>query len=120
MRFLSHRHGWGISTPLGVVDSRSLAADLPDTLLGFIERAEHEPGLSAHVAALAAAAPVVRAVHDALVTARPLPRERDTPLLFDDLSPAVAAVVAGDATAAEALAGVLGGWTRIEAPAVTP
>ena len=59
MRFLSHRHGWGISTPLGVVDSRSLAADLPDTLLGFIERAEHEPGLSAHVAALAAAAPVV-------------------------------------------------------------
>ncbi len=59
MRFLSHRHGWGIVTPLGVVDSRSLAAELPDTLLGFIERAEHEPSLCATVAALAASAPVV-------------------------------------------------------------
>jgi acylpyruvate hydrolase len=42
-----------------VVDSRSLAAELPDTLLGFIERAEHEPSLCATVAALAASAPLV-------------------------------------------------------------
>jgi hypothetical protein len=41
--------------------------------------------------------------------------------MFDDLTPAVAAVVAGDATADEALAGVARAWTRLiarqEAPA---
>lgn len=68
-------------------------------------------------AALADAPPAVRAVHAALATARPLPRDPHTPLLFDDLTPAVAAVVAGDATAAEALAGVRRGWARLTEPA---
>ena len=36
-----------------------------------------------------------------------------TPALFDDLNPALAAVIAGDATAREALAGVARGWLRM-------
>ena len=36
-----------------------------------------------------------------------------TPLLFDDLNPALAAVVAGDATADEAIEGVRRGWRRL-------
>ena len=46
-------------------------------------------------------------------TATMLPREPVTPLLFDDLNPALAAVVAGDATADEAVAGVRRGWLRL-------
>jgi hypothetical protein len=36
-----------------------------------------------------------------------------TPLLFDDLNPALAAVVARDATADEAIEGVRRGWARL-------
>jgi ABC-type glycerol-3-phosphate transport system substrate-binding protein len=64
--------------------------------------------------ALAAAPPLVRAVHEALHDAEPLPASPTTPLLFDDLNPALAAVVDGDATAAEAIAGVRHGWQRLE------
>jgi hypothetical protein len=63
--------------------------------------------------ALAHATPLVRSIHAALAGARPLPRVPTTPLLFDDLTPAVEAVVAGDATPAEALAGVRRAWARI-------
>lgn len=56
---------------------------------------------------------LVRNIHDALVGATALPRAPTTPLLFDDLTPAVAAVVAGDATPDEALAGVRRAWARI-------
>ncbi len=65
--------------------------------------------------ALAAAPPLVRAVYDALRAAEPLPQSPTTPLLFDDLNPALAAVVDGDATADEALAGVRRGWRRLVA-----
>jgi maltose-binding protein MalE len=61
---------------------------------------------------LAAAAPLARATYAALAAARPLPRHPLSAALFDDLSPAVAAVVAGDATPAEALDGVRRAWTR--------
>lgn len=50
----------------------------------------------------------------ALASAEPLPRTQVTPLLFDDLNPAVAAVVSGDATPEEAIAGVRRGWHRLE------
>jgi ABC-type glycerol-3-phosphate transport system substrate-binding protein len=43
----------------------------------------------------------------------PLPRETLTPELFDDLTPAVEAVLYGDATADEALAGVARAWRRV-------
>jgi arabinogalactan oligomer / maltooligosaccharide transport system substrate-binding protein len=56
---------------------------------------------------------VVREAYAALGGARPLPRDPVTALLFDDLTPAVAAVVAGDATAPEALAGVERAWRRL-------
>ncbi len=52
----------------------------------------------------------------ALVHAERLPHTVVTPLLFDDLNPAVAAVIAGDATPEEAIAGVRRGWRRLEAP----
>ena len=64
-------------------------------------------------AALAAAPRAVQETYAALKAARPLPRDPMTALLFDDLTPAVAAVVAGDATADEALAGVERAWGRM-------
>jgi ABC-type glycerol-3-phosphate transport system substrate-binding protein len=65
-------------------------------------------------AALAAAPPLVHAIHDALANTEMLPRSPLTPLLFDDLNPALAAVVNGDATADEAIKGVRRGWHRLE------
>jgi ABC-type glycerol-3-phosphate transport system substrate-binding protein len=64
-------------------------------------------------AALADAPPLSRAAAAALRTAVPLPRDPRTPLLFDDLNPALAAVVAKDASPEEAVAGVRRGWQRL-------
>lgn len=66
-------------------------------------------------ASLDAAGPLARSFYEALRGARPLPRHPTSAELFDDLNPAVAAVVAGDATSAEALAGVARAWTRLMA-----
>jgi arabinogalactan oligomer/maltooligosaccharide transport system substrate-binding protein len=65
------------------------------------------------VEALEQAGELARRYYAALAGARPLRRHPATTEMFDDLSPAVAAVVAGDATAAEALAGVARAWTRL-------
>jgi ABC-type glycerol-3-phosphate transport system substrate-binding protein len=65
--------------------------------------------------ALAAAPLLVRQIHDALAGTEMLPRSPLTPLLFDDLNPALAAVVSGDATPDEAIEGVRRGWKRLEA-----
>jgi arabinogalactan oligomer/maltooligosaccharide transport system substrate-binding protein len=62
---------------------------------------------------LEAAGPLAQSFYEALRGARPLPRHPASAELFDDLNPAVAAVVAGDATAEEALAGVARAWTRL-------
>jgi arabinogalactan oligomer/maltooligosaccharide transport system substrate-binding protein len=70
--------------------------------------------------ALADGAPIARAMRDALATAQPLPEDPASALLFDDLNPALAAVVAGDATADEALAGVARAWARLLSPAGSP
>jgi len=64
-------------------------------------------------AALARAPALVGATYRALQASRPLPRDARTPLLFDDLNAALAAVVAHDATAEEAIAGVRRGWKRL-------
>ena len=64
-------------------------------------------------AALAAAPPLVQAEYQALRGAEPLARSPVTPLLFDDLNPAIAAVIAHDATAQEAIDGVRRGWGRL-------
>jgi arabinogalactan oligomer/maltooligosaccharide transport system substrate-binding protein len=70
---------------------------------------------------LARAGAFAQSFREALLHARPLPRHAAATEMFDDLTPAVAAVVAGDATADEALAGVARAWTRLiarqEAPA---
>lgn len=65
-------------------------------------------------AALTAAPPLVRQIHDALAETEMLPRSPLTPLLFDDLNPALAAVVSGDAAPDEAVDGVRRGWRRLE------
>lgn len=65
------------------------------------------------IEALAAAPPLSRAASEALRSAQMLPRRVVTPLLFDDLNPALAAVIAGDATPAEAIEGVRRGWARL-------
>jgi ABC-type glycerol-3-phosphate transport system substrate-binding protein len=64
-------------------------------------------------AAIGSAPALSRSVYEALRDAAMLPREPVTPLLFDDLNPALAAVVAGDATAEEAVVGVRRGWHRL-------
>lgn len=66
---------------------------------------------------LAKAGVVAKQVHAALASAVPLPRHPASAALFDDLNPAVAAVVAGDATAAEAMGGVRRAWGRLLAGA---
>lgn len=69
---------------------------------------------------LDAAPPLVHAIHAALGAAEMLPRSPLTPLLFDDLNPALAAVVNGDATADEAIEGVRRGWRRLAATRRAP
>lgn len=64
-------------------------------------------------AGLARSDAFVQSFHRALAQARPLARHPITPALFDDLTPAVAAVVSGNATPAEALAGVARAWRRL-------
>lgn len=66
-------------------------------------------------AGLAGAGPLAAQIYAALARGTPLPAHALTPELFDDLSPAIAAVVAGDATATEALAGVERAWRRLAA-----
>jgi ABC-type glycerol-3-phosphate transport system substrate-binding protein len=56
---------------------------------------------------------LVEEFYQALQESRPLPRHSRVPELFDDLTPAVVAVVSGDASAAEALAGVARSWNRM-------
>lgn len=64
-------------------------------------------------AGLAGSDAFVQSFHRALAQARPLARHPITPALFDDLSPAVAAVASGNASPAEALAGVARSWRRL-------
>lgn len=71
-------------------------------------------------AALDGASPLVHAIHRALASAEMLPRSPLTPLLFDDLNPALAAVVHRDATADEVIEGVRRGWQRLAAARRTP
>jgi hypothetical protein len=56
---------------------------------------------------------VVNEFYRALAGTRQLPRHPRAPEFFDDLTPAVRAVVGGDATADEALAGVDRAWRRL-------
>ena len=69
--------------------------------------------MPSRAAALERSPKLVHDLYDALELGEPLPRSPLTPLLFDDLNPALAAVVAGDATAEEAIAGVRRGWKRL-------
>lgn len=72
------------------------------------------------VSALAGTSPLVRSIYEALRTAEPLPQAPNTPLLFDDLNPALAAVITHDATAEEAAEGIRRGWKRIARTTETP
>ncbi|HEX5060143.1 MAG TPA: hypothetical protein VFV99_12320 [Kofleriaceae bacterium] len=89
-----------------------LAAELTSVEVqrAFAERFASVPSRKA---ALDASPPLVKQLYKALQTAEPLPRSPLTPMLFDDLNPALAAVVAGDATPDEAVAGAARGWSRI-------
>ncbi|MEO8706372.1 MAG: hypothetical protein ABI867_40455 [Kofleriaceae bacterium] len=93
-------------------DGWRLAGELTD-LAVEARFAESFGTLPTRKAALEAAPPLARALAEALRTAEPLPRDPRTPLLFDDLNPALAAVIAGDATASEAIAGVRRSWKRL-------
>lgn len=64
---------------------------------------------------LAAAPPLVHAIYAALGAGEPLPRSPLTPLLFDDLNPALTAAISGDATPSEVIDGVRRGWRRLAA-----
>jgi ABC-type glycerol-3-phosphate transport system substrate-binding protein len=92
--------GWALAAALTGVDVQ-------------VELAARFATVPTRTAALAKSPALVRSIHDALADAKALPRDPITPLLFDDLTPAVAAVVAGDATAEEAIAGVRRAWGRL-------
>ncbi len=62
---------------------------------------------------LAGAGRLAQEFYRALRQGSPLERYPAAAQMFDDLTPAVAAVVAGDATAEEALAGVARAWQRL-------
>ncbi len=95
--------GWRLATELTSVGVERVFADAFATV-------------PTRKAALDAAPPLVHAEYEALRSAEMLPREPVTPLLFDDLNPALAAVVAGDASPTEAMHGVRRGWLRLAAP----
>jgi ABC-type glycerol-3-phosphate transport system substrate-binding protein len=79
----------------------------------FAERFATAP---TRLAALTGAPALSRATYEALRGAAMLPRRAATPLLFDDLNAALAAVVAGNAGPDEAVAGVQRAWGRIAQP----
>ena len=94
----------------------SLAAELTDVGV-FVRFAESFGTVPTRRSALAAAPPIARELYAALISTEPLRRDASTPLLFDDLNPALAAVIAHDATPEEAIAGVRRGWQRLRAKA---
>jgi hypothetical protein len=108
-------------------DGWRLAAELTEAAVQ-LRFAQAFTTVPTRTSALASAPALVRSIYDALKTAEPLPYAEHTPLLFDDLNPALAAVIAQDATAQEAIAGVRRGWRRLtgwdkrrdHAPAPTP
>jgi ABC-type glycerol-3-phosphate transport system substrate-binding protein len=87
----------------------ALAAELT-SLASEIRFADAFAAVPTRRAALDASPTLSRAVYDALRDAQMLPRGPLTPLLFDDLNPALTAVVEHDATADEAVAGLRRGW----------
>ena len=93
-------------------DGWRLARELTDVAVAH-RLAESFATIPTRKAALDASPPLVRAMYGALASAEPLPRTPETPLLFDDLNPALAAAVAHDATPEEAIAGVRHGWQRL-------
>jgi len=93
-------------------DGWRLARELTDVAVAH-RFAESFATIPTRKAALDASPPLVRAMYAALATAEPLPRTPETPLLFDDLNPALAAAIAHDATPEEAIAGVRHGWQRL-------
>jgi ABC-type glycerol-3-phosphate transport system substrate-binding protein len=99
--------GWRLAAELTAVDMQRRFAEAFATV-------------PTRTAALDAAPPLVRAIHDALGAAEVLPRSTLTPLLFDDLNPALAAAVNGDATPEEVIDGVRRGWRRLAAAARAP
>lgn len=94
----------------------SLAAELTDVAV-LARFAETFGTVPTRKSALAAAPPIARELYTALILTEPLRRDPRTPLLFDDLNPALAAVIARDATPDEAIAGVRRGWQRLRAKA---
>jgi hypothetical protein len=93
-------------------DGWRLARELTDVAVAH-RFAESFATIPSRTTALQASPALVRAMYAALATAEPLPRTPETPLLFDDLNPALAAAIAHDATPEEAIAGVRHGWQRL-------
>ena len=89
-----------------------LAAELSDVVV-LARFADAFGSVPTRKSALAAAPALARELSDALRQTAPLRRDPRTPLLFDDLNPALAAVIAHDATPDEAIAGVRRGWQRL-------
>ncbi len=90
----------------------ALASSLTDPRLQA-EWAQKLISIPVTSAGLSDANRLVKEFYRALQQGRPLPRHGRVPELFDDLTPAVIAVVSGDASSAEALAGVARSWNRL-------
>ncbi len=94
------------------IEAWQLAIDLTDPAIQA-DWARRFAVVPTTVEGLAGAGRLSREFYQALQHARPLPRSPVTAEMFDDLNPAITAVVTGDATAAEALAGVARAWRRL-------
>jgi len=93
-------------------DGWRLAAELTDVHV-LVRFAEAFGTVPTRRSALANAPALTHELYEALRGTEPLRRDPRTPLLFDDLNPALAAVIAHDATPDEAIAGVRRGWHRL-------
>ncbi len=91
-----------------------LAAELTDVAV-LAKFADAFGTVPTRKSALALAPQIARDLYSALSSTEPLRRDPRTPLLFDDLNPALAAVIAHDATPDEAIAGVRRSWQRLRA-----
>jgi ABC-type glycerol-3-phosphate transport system substrate-binding protein len=69
--------------------------------------------LSANAANDVASNPTLSKLRAALSTATPLPSSAATPRLFDDLTPAIRAIIDDDASADDAAAGLIRSWTTM-------
>jgi arabinogalactan oligomer / maltooligosaccharide transport system substrate-binding protein len=117
-------HGYVVSSCARRADAAWQLAEALSGAEAQAQFARHNallPALSpAYAHAEARANPFLASFRAALAASRPRPQHPAIARIFDDFNPAVQAVVLGEASAEEALAGVARSWRRLLRPAGQP